>query len=202
MCTKNKYFCSQLPQTNKKTLQLHSKSSLISTLRRKSVLRRESERNAQNRFSALGELSADATALLLKKKITREISIRRSLDFHLEIDLQTVGPVIRLKCETFCWKTTQKKIVDSGAFVLFFRCLRPLQQLINNNYIFINKQPNSPTLSGRPAAFAAGRLPGREDLPERDGAGRGLPHPRRRRLRHPAVPHAVPQRHALLQQGE
>lgn len=104
---KKKNFCTQLPQTNEKTPQLHSKSSLISTLWRKSVLRRESERNAQNQFSALGELSADATALLLKKTITREISIRRSLDFPLEIDFQTVGPVIRLKRETFCWKTTQ-----------------------------------------------------------------------------------------------
>lgn len=54
----------------------------------------------------------------------------------------------------------------------------------------------------RPGDLPAGDVPERQRLPERDGAGRGVPDPCRRGLRHPAVPHAAPQRHALLLQGE
>lgn len=37
---------------------------------------------------------------------------------------------------------------------------------------------------------------------ERDGAGRAVRDPHRRRLHHAAVPHAGSQRHAVLRQGE
>lgn len=54
----------------------------------------------------------------------------------------------------------------------------------------------------RPGDVPAGVVPERERLSERDGGGRGDPDPSGRGLHHAAVPHAAPQRHALLHQGE
>lgn len=54
----------------------------------------------------------------------------------------------------------------------------------------------------RPGDFPAGNLPECERLQERDGAGGGVQDLLGRRFRHLAVPHAAPQHHALLHDGE
>lgn len=57
-------------------------------------------------------------------------------------------------------------------------------------------------VSLRPSDLPAGDVPERERHAERDGPGPGDQDPSAGGLRHAAVPHAGPQRHALLHQGE
>lgn len=57
-------------------------------------------------------------------------------------------------------------------------------------------------LPHRPRDFPARERSKRDHRRERDGAGRAVRRPLRRGLHHAAVPHAGPQRHAVLQQGE